>query len=102
MNPANPVRGGGIKRIGVALAQYIGGEDQDDGQPMEDLGADAVAGGRAMQTHYLTQNGTPIVGYIIFVLTRPIAQYSGVYRVEVFARPRLHGAGLARCRFGAV
>jgi len=44
MNPANPVRGGGIEGIAVALAQYIGGEDQGDGQPMEDLGADAVAG----------------------------------------------------------
>jgi hypothetical protein len=53
VNPAEPVRGGGIERIAVALAQHIGGENQHDGQPMEGLGAGAVVRGSAAQTDYL-------------------------------------------------
>ena len=53
VNPAEPVRGGGIERIAVALAQHIGGENQHDGQPMEGLGDGAVARGSAGQTDYL-------------------------------------------------
>src|SRR5262245_2961103 len=54
VNPAEPVRGGGIERIAVALAQRIGGENQHDGQPMEGPGAGAVARGSAAQTDYLS------------------------------------------------
>jgi len=54
VNPAEPVRGGGIERIAVAPAHHIGGENQHDGQPMEGLGAGAVARGSAAQTDYLT------------------------------------------------
>ena len=50
VNPADPVRGGGIERTAIALAQHIGGENQHDGQPMEGLGAGAVARGSAVQT----------------------------------------------------
>jgi DNA replication protein DnaC len=60
VNPAEPVRGGGIERIAVALAQHIGGKNQHDGTPINQTLVNDLAGGGfiAQQRNVVLIGGT--------------------------------------------